>query len=68
MLLVIKLLTASHALLNTAVSAGIAVWAAALGNEAVPCAVGDALGVVTAFVTALAKSNLDALAASTMAV
>jgi len=68
MVVVTKMLTASHAALNAAVSVGIVVWAAALGNEAVPCAAGDALGVLTAFVTAFAKSNLDALAASNLAV
>ena len=57
---VIKLLTASHASWNAAVSGGIVFWAAALRNEAFPCAAGDALGVLTALVTAFAKSNLDA--------
>ena len=68
MLLVIKFLTASHALWNAAVSGGIVFWAAALGNEAVPCAAGDALVFLAAFVTAFAQSNLDALAASNVAV
>lgn len=68
MLLVIRFLPASHALWNAAVSGGIVFWAAALGNEAVPCAAGDALVFLAAFVTAFAQSNLDALAASNVAV